>query len=139
MDVATLRERVSRESANSMSSGGRGPLSVGIRPVRACSILARLIFRGDQGGLGFVFEELILGQCVGALRSPDLPTSRCHVHAKVAPLYRLRPSKRLPSTSRASLLLHGPTLRITPCQLSQMYLFAGRRLQTSSSSSSNTT
>jgi len=48
MDVATLRERVSRESANSISSGGSGPLNVGIKPVRACSMLARLILEGCQ-------------------------------------------------------------------------------------------
>jgi hypothetical protein len=118
MDVATLRERVSRESANSMSSGGRGPLNVGIKPVRACSILARLIFKGGKGGLGFELEELILCQYVDALRSPDLPRSRCHVHAKIAPLSRLQPSKRLPSTSRASPLLHGPTLCISPHAMS---------------------
>jgi len=49
MDVATLRERVSSDKANSMSLDGRGPLNVGMRPVRACSMLARLIFIGVLG------------------------------------------------------------------------------------------
>jgi len=69
IDVATLRERVSRESANSINSGGRGPLNVGIKPVRACSMLARLILGDDlcwfEGGLGM----LVHCRCAGASRT----------------------------------------------------------------------
>lgn len=43
IDVATVRERVRSDNAKSINSGGRGPFNVGTKPVRACSILARLI------------------------------------------------------------------------------------------------
>lgn len=42
-EFATLRERARRERASSISSGGSGPLRVGISPVRACSIFNLLI------------------------------------------------------------------------------------------------
>lgn len=46
---ATLRDRASRDSARSMSSGGSGPDRVGMRPVKACSVVALLMLRGDVG------------------------------------------------------------------------------------------
>jgi hypothetical protein len=42
-ELATLRERASRDRANSSNSGGRGPFKAGMSPVRACSTLARLM------------------------------------------------------------------------------------------------
>ena len=69
IDVATLRERVRRESANSINSGGRGPLNVGTKPVRACSMLARLILGYDRYWFGGGLGMLVLCLYAGASRS----------------------------------------------------------------------
>ena len=42
---ATLRERESRDTARSRSSGGRGPFQVGTRTASACSTVALLMFQ----------------------------------------------------------------------------------------------
>lgn len=63
IDVATLRDRVSSESASSISSAGNGPLSVGIKPVRACSMLALLILCAKWIESEYGSGRLILCRC----------------------------------------------------------------------------
>lgn len=80
MDVATLRERVSSDRDSSTSSGGKGPLSVGMRPVRACSMLARLMFLGVMG-LDVVGK--FVGWLVFLARAYGTSPSRPHVDARL--------------------------------------------------------
>jgi hypothetical protein len=75
---ATLRERASRDKASSTSSGGRGPLRVGIKPVSACSTPALLMFfEGDSRTRSRLLYSFVCGA------SPACPyrrgRSRCHV------------------------------------------------------------
>lgn len=79
IDVATLRERVSSDRANSISSDGRGPLNVGMRPVRACSMVARLIFVGI---LGRDVVWWVMGWLVFLACAHGTFPSRSHVDAR---------------------------------------------------------